>query len=67
MNKNFPSRAIVTTKDIQLILKKCPRTASEIMRKLRKRFNKLPGQYISKAEFCQAVGLKEDDVKDYFT
>lgn len=66
MNKKVPQRVVITTKDIQNILGKGERSARELMQKLRAILKKAPGQYVTVTEFCELVGLTDEDVRGFF-
>ncbi|HEY8918756.1 MAG TPA: hypothetical protein VIM87_20070 [Chitinophaga sp.] len=56
---------VIYTKDIQNIFGKSARSARELMQKLRIMFGKEDWQYISVSEFCEYVGLDEEEVREF--
>ncbi|RPD38601.1 hypothetical protein EG028_25245 [Chitinophaga barathri] len=66
MHKNKPHRIVITTKDVMLILGKSNRTARRLMKQMCMYFKKKRGQYITVAEFCEFVGLTEEEVLKFF-
>lgn len=64
MSKNGLKRAVLNTKDIEIICEKSARTARRLMQQLKIYFEKQPWQFITIREFCEYMVLDEDEVRD---
>jgi hypothetical protein len=65
MDKKLSNRVVVTTKDVQLILGKSPRSARDLLQKVKRVLKKKPRQYVTVAEFCEFVGITEAEVREF--
>jgi hypothetical protein len=63
---NVPNRMVIYPKDVMLITGiQDARTARKFLDKIRRRFKKEKGAFISLDEFCEFTGFKEDRVNRY--
>jgi hypothetical protein len=60
-------RAVIYSKDIELITGKSGRYARKIMSRMRKKLGKEKHQLISLGEFCAYMGLPEAEIHDYLS
>lgn len=63
--QKIPSRIAIYAKDVQNITGRKPRTARRILSQIRRRYNKLPNEFVTAKEFCAFTGIKEDEVLPY--
>jgi hypothetical protein len=63
---NLPNRMVIYPKDIMLITGiQDARTARKFLDKIRKKFKKSKGAWVSLDEFCEFTGFKEERVSRY--
>lgn len=63
---NLPNRMVIYPKDVMLITGiQDARTARKFLDKIRKKFKKAKGSFISLDEFCEFTGFKEERVNRY--
>lgn len=55
-------RIIIYPKDIQLITGKSERYGRNIIQKIKDHYNKEPHQLVSIKEFCNYMGLEEEEI-----
>ncbi len=55
----------IYTKEIQRITDKSERSSLNLLKKIKKKYNKEGHQFITIHEFCEYTGLKEADVKKF--
>lgn len=61
-----PNRMVIYPKDVMLITGiQDARTARKFLDKIRKKFKKTKGSFISLDEFCEFTGFKEERVNRY--
>ncbi len=60
-----PNRIVIYAKDISNITGRKERAARKLIAKIRKKYKKENGTYISVFEFCEFTGLHPDSVKDF--
>jgi hypothetical protein len=65
MQKIVPSRIVVYARDIQNITGRRERTARELLRRIREANGKKRGQPVTVTEFCQFMGLNENEVLQF--
>ena len=65
MHRMVPNRIVIYAKDIMNITGRQENAARKIIAKIRKKYNKEKGSYITIIEFCEFTGLKEDIVTDF--
>ena len=63
--QKIPSRIAIYAKDVQNITGRKPRTARRILSQIRRRYNKLPNEFVTVKEFCAFTGIKEEEVQPY--
>jgi hypothetical protein len=63
---NEPKRMVIYPKDVMVITGiRDARTARKFLDKIRKKFKKAKGSFISLDEFCEFTGFREDRVNRY--
>jgi hypothetical protein len=63
---NIPNRMVIYPKDVMLITGiQDPRTARKFLDKIRRKFKKAKGSFVSLDEFCEFTGFREDRVHRY--
>ena len=67
MQQTTPNRIVIYAKDIINITGHKERAARKLMAKIRKRYNKANGTYISIFEFCEVTGLKPENVTGFLS
>ena len=60
-------RAVIYSKDIELITGRSGRSARKMMAVIRRRLGKEKHQLISLGEFCSYTGLPEDEILKYLS
>lgn len=63
----LPPRIVIYPKDIENITGRRQRTAQEILRKIKKHYNKKRFDLITVHEFCEFMGMKEEFVREFLT
>ena len=53
----------IYTKEIQRITDKSERSSLDLLKKIKKKYNKEQHQFVSIYEFCEYTGLKVEQVK----
>jgi hypothetical protein len=67
MQQTIPNRTIVYAKDIMNITGRKERAARKLLARIRKKYKKKKGEFISVFEFCEFTGLKKEDVKSFLS
>jgi len=57
-------RICIYPKDVAIITGKTERYGRSVLKAIREHLNKKPHQVISISEFCNYIGLNEEEVKD---
>lgn len=60
-----PNRIVIYAKDITNITGRKERAARKLIAKIRKRYKKENGTFISVYEFCEFTGLPPESIKDF--
>ena len=63
----LPARIVIYPKDIENITGRRPRTAQEILRKIKKLYNKGKFDFITVREFCEFMRMEEEFVREFLT
>lgn len=58
-------RLIIYSADICRMTHKSERAARALLAKIRTHYNKHQHQFVSVNEFCEYMGFREDEVRDY--
>jgi hypothetical protein len=62
MQQTIPNRIVIYAKDIMNITGRKERAARKLMAKIRSKYNKETGSFITVYEFCEFTGLKQENV-----
>ena len=62
---NNPGRLVLYAKDVALISDVTKRTASRLIIKIRKHFNRPPSPLVTIRDFCEFTGLQEEKLLEY--
>lgn len=65
MQTLIPNRIVIYARDIENITGRKERTARQLLQRIRKANGKVPGQFVTIAEFCRFTGLKEEEVSRF--
>jgi len=60
-----PNRIVIYAKDITNITGRKERAARKLIAKIRKKYKKENGTFISVFEFCEYTGLPHESIKDF--
>lgn len=63
--KLIPNRIVIFARDVENVTGRSERTARLLLQRIRKAFDKKPGQFVTVAEFCEFTGLREDEVNRF--
>ena len=58
-------RICIYPKDIAIITGKTERHGRSLLNRIKKHFNKKPHQVVSVSEFCDYMGLKQEEVQSF--
>lgn len=67
MQQTIPNRIVIYAKDIMNITGRKERAARKLLARIRKKYNKKGGEFISIDEFCQFTGLKKESVREFLS
>ena len=62
MQQTIPNRIVIYAKDVMNITGRKERAARKLLARIRKKYQKGRGEFISVDEFCEYTGLKEEKV-----
>jgi hypothetical protein len=65
MQETIPNRIVIYTKDIMNITGRKERAARKLLARIRKKFNKERGDFITTYEFSQFTGIKEENLREF--
>jgi len=65
MQQLVPNRIVIYAKDVMNITGLRERAARSLLARIRKKYRKKKGEYISIDEFCQFTSLKEERVNPF--
>ena len=61
----IPNRIVIYPKDVMNITGRRERTARKLLSRIRKKYNKAKGSFISLEEFCAFTGLNQEQVAKF--
>jgi hypothetical protein len=61
----IPNRIVIYPKDVMNITGRRDRTARKLLTRIRKKFHKKKGEFITLEEFCGYTGLKPEHVTNF--
>ena len=67
MYQTVPNRIVIYAKDIMNITGRKQCAARKLFAKIRKKYKKKRGEYLTVKEFCQYTGFDEASVKDFLS
>ena len=65
MQQTIPNRIVIYAKDIMNITGRKERAARKLLAKIKKKYKKERGEFLSLTEFCNFTGLAESQVKEF--
>lgn len=65
MQQTIPNRIVIYAKDIMNITGRKERAARKLLAKIKLKYNKGKGDFITVFEFCEFTGLKKENVNDF--
>lgn len=65
MQQTIPNRIVIYAKDVMNITGRKERAARKLLAKIRKKYKKKKGEFISSKEFCDFTGLDENLVRSF--
>lgn len=65
MQQTIPNRIVIYAKDIMNITGRKERAARKLLARIRKKYRKKKGEFISIKEFCEFTGLDETLVRSF--
>jgi len=65
MHQTIPKRIVIYAKDIMNITGRRERAARKLLAKIRKKYKKRRGDFLTMKEFCSFTGLEETEVKEF--
>ncbi len=67
MQEKIPKRIVIYAKDIMNITGRRERAARKLLAKIRKRYKKKEGEFVSIDEFCEFTSLKKESVSTFLS
>jgi archaellum biogenesis ATPase FlaH len=67
MQQTIPNRIVIYAKDIMNITGRKERAARKLLARIRKKYKKKKGEFISIDEFCEFTGLKKESVREFLS
>jgi len=67
MQQMIPNRIVIYAKDIMNITGRRERAARKLLAKIRKKYKKKRGEFISIDEFCEFTSLKKESVWEFLS
>jgi len=65
MQQTIPNRIVIYAKDIMNITGRKERTARKLLARIKKKYKKGRGDFITVYEFCEFTGLKKENVNEF--
>ncbi|HMJ46301.1 MAG TPA: hypothetical protein VK498_03185 [Ferruginibacter sp.] len=65
MQQTIPKRIVIYAKDIMNITGRKERAARKLLAKIRKKYKKKTGDFLTVKEFCEFTGFDEESVKEF--
>ena len=67
MQQTIPNRIVIYAKDVMNITGRKERAARKLLARIRKKYKKKKGEFISIDEFCEFTSLKKESVREFLT
>ena len=67
MQQTIPNRIVIYAKDIMNITGRKERAARKLLARIRKKYKKENGDFISVDEFCEFTSLKKESVSTFLS
>ncbi len=64
MSRLFTERIVIYPKDVENLIGKCERSASELLRQIRRALGKPRNAFVTLREFCYFTGMDEEEVRE---
>jgi hypothetical protein len=65
MQQTIPNRIVIYAKDVMNITGRKERAARQLLAKIKKKYQKERGSFISVEEFCNYTGLDRESVREF--
>jgi len=65
MQQTIPNRIVIYAKDTMNITGRKERAARKLLAKIKKKYKKKKGEFISIDEFCEFTSLKKESVREF--
>ncbi len=65
MQQTIPNRIVIYAKDIMNITGRKERAARKLLARIKKKYKKKKGDFISVEEFCEFTSLKKESVREF--
>ena len=65
MQQTIPNRIVIYAKDIMNITGRKERAARKLLARIKKKYKKKKGEFISIDEFCEFTSLKKESVREF--
>lgn len=65
MQQSIPNRIVIYAKDVMNITGRKERAARKLLARIRKKYKKKRGEFISIDEFCEFTSLKKESVAEF--
>lgn len=65
MQQTIPNRIVIYAKDVMNITGRKERAARKLLARIRKKYQKANGEFISIDEFCEYTSLRKDSVSEF--
>ncbi len=65
MQQTIPNRIVIYAKDIMNITGRKERAARKLLARIRKKYNKKKGDFLTITEFCEYTGIDKELVKSF--
>jgi hypothetical protein len=65
MQQTIPNRIVIYAKDVMNITGRKERAARKLLARIRKKYQKGKGEFISVDEFCEYTSLRRDSVSEF--
>lgn len=64
MGRLYTERIVIYPKDVENLIGKCERSASELLRQIRRALGKPRNAFVTLREFCYFTGMDEEEVRE---
>jgi archaellum biogenesis ATPase FlaH len=65
MQQTIPNRIVIYAKDVMNITGRKERAARKLLARIKKKYKKKKGEFISIDEFCEFTSLKKESVREF--